>query len=202
MNNENSVIRSAISKIWNGYIKRDYEDGKIAYEGDLDFRLGHYLIENIEKKGYEVFAKPTLVNLDQKKPDYIICKNGKIMAFIELKHSHYPIYQEDFYKFIDYFKARNNFSEKLRLNPVTGNIDGDDYTISDDVQFYFCVIAKEDAVAVDCKSIRSELENDSKWMSNDQSLTTEVLKRVTVFYGKSKKPPEFGYCTFNSKGYD
>jgi len=196
MYDENSVIRSAILKIWNEYIKRDYENGKIAYEGDLDFRLGHYLLENIEKEGYELFAKPTLVNLNQKKPDYIICKNGEIIAFIELKHSHYPYYQEDFYKFIDYFKAKDNFSERLQLDPVTGNMGGDEYTISDGVQFYFCAIANEDAVAVDCKSIRGELENDSEWMNNGQSLTNEVLKRVTVFYGKSKNPPEFGHCTF------
>ncbi len=196
MHDENSMIKTVILKIWNEDIKRYYEDGKIAYEGDLDFRLGHYLIKNIEKDGYELFAKPTLLNLGHYSPDYLICKGGEITAFVELKHSNYPYYQGDFYKFVDYFKARNNFSEKLLFNPVTGDMGGNEYKINGDVQFYFCVIAKEDAVAVDCESIHDELKNDLKWMNNDQSLIDEVLGRITVLYGKIGNPPEFGHCTF------
>jgi len=84
MNNGNSEIRTAILKIWNEYIKRDYEDRKIAYEGDLDLRLGCYMSEILEKKGYEIFSKPHLVTLN-KYPDYVICKDGEIIAFVKLK---------------------------------------------------------------------------------------------------------------------
>jgi len=207
MNNENSVIRSAISKIWNEYIKRDYENGKIANESDLDFRLGAYLVKILEKKGYEIFSEPHLITLN-KYPDYVICKNCEIMAFVELKlkrttphgKNEYPIFEEDFYKFIEYFKVKNNFSEKLLLNPETGKL-SKEYRINDNVEFYFCVIAREDAAAVDCESIKEILENDPEWTKNDHHLTKEVLKRTTVFYGKIKRP-EFGYCTFNSKSYD
>jgi len=204
MNNENSEIKTAILKIWNEYIKRDYEDGKIAYESDLDFRLGAYLLEILEKKGYEIFSKPHLVTLN-KYPDYVICKDYEIMAFVELKlkrttprgKNEYPIFEEDFYKFIEYFKVKNNFSEKLSLNPETGKLSEEkEYRINDNVEFYFCVIAMKDAAAVYCERIKEILENDPKWTKNNQLLTREVLKRTSVFYGRIQNSPEFGYCTF------
>ena len=204
MNNENSEIKTAILKIWNEYIKRDYEDGKIAYESDLDFRLGAYLLEILEKKGYEIFSKPHLVTLN-KYPDYVICKDGEIMAFVELKlkgttpHGKIerPEFEIDFYKFIEYFKAKNNFSEKLSLDPKTGEMSEEkEYRINDNVEFYFCVIAMKDAAAVYCECIKEILENDPEWTKNNQLLTREVLKRTSVFYGRIQNSPEFGYCTF------
>jgi len=174
-----------------------YNKGRICSERHLQSEFFHIFLSDKEfMKKYMIHVEPTIYsdNRDHKerkitgiKPDILITKGQKIVAYVELKYvpNSYIQYEKDIHNFSKiYFYRGKDFPIYLKVNPINGDWNYEDkYTFDKDLMLIYAMIINQKS---DFITLRERIWSLKEYMFSEKPRYLYLIGIVN-----NKTAPEF-----------
>ena len=153
---ETMNIRSKLEDAWKETVAADYLTGAIAYESDLRASIDRAL--RIKCPDASVFLEARMLP-GESRIDLVLCEDSVVRLIAEIKFvpQGYPEWERDIQKLNEIAQLDSCEGHKFKIEPANGQFSGEKHYVNPDTRYAFIAVGRDDADAVDLKSIETEL---------------------------------------------
>ena len=154
---ETMDIRSKLEDAWNKTVLEDYRTGAIAYESDLRASIDRALRSRCPDAS--VFLEAKMLP-DESRIDLVLCEDLDVRLIAEIKfapHHYPPLWREDIQTLNEIAQLDSRKGHEFLIEPTNGQFSGKKHHVNPDTRYAFIAVGRDDADAVDLKSIETEL---------------------------------------------
>ena len=152
-------IRSKLEDAWKETVAADYLTGAIAYESDLRASIDRALRIKCPDASVFLEAKMLPGHDRNRRTDLVLCKARVVRLIAEIKFvpQGYPQWKRDIQKLNAIAQLDKNKGHEFLIDSATGKFSGKKHHVNPDTRYAFIAVGRDDAAAVDLKSIETEL---------------------------------------------
>ena len=152
-------IRSKLEDAWKETVAADYLTGAIAYESDLQASIDWALRSRCPDASVFLEAKMLPGHGRNRRTDLVLCEDLDVRLIAEIKFvpQGYPEWERDIQKLNEIAQLDSCEGHKFKIEPANGQFSGEKHYVNSDTRYAFIAVGRDDADAVDLKSIETEL---------------------------------------------
>ena len=152
-------IRSKLEGAWKKTVFDEYTTGTIATERDLQTSI--YRALRIKCPAASIFLEAVMLYGEsgaRRPTDLVLCEDSVVRLIAEIKfvpHG-YPQWRQDIRKLNEIAQLDSCEGHEFKIEPATGQFSGEKHCVNLDTRYAFIAVGRDDAEAVDLKSIETE----------------------------------------------
>ena len=148
-------IRSELEVAWKETVAADYLTGTIAWESDLQASI--YRALRIRCPDASVFLEARMLP-GEPRIDLVLCEASVVRLIAEIKFvpQGYPEWKPDIQKLNAIAQLDRHEGHEFLIEPANGQFSGEKHYVNPDTRYAFIAVGRDDAEAVDLKSIETE----------------------------------------------
>ena len=153
-------IRSKLEGAWKKTVLKEYENGTIATERDLQASI--YRVLRIKCPAASVFLEAVMLHGEsgaRRPTDLVLCEDSVVRLIAEIKfvpHG-YPQWRRDIRKLNEIAQLDSCEGHEFKIEPATGHFSGEKHHVNPDTRYAFIAVGRDDAVAVYLEDIKHAL---------------------------------------------
>ena len=151
-------IHNELEDAWKKTVLKDYRNGSIAYESDLQASIYRALRSRCPDVSVFLEAKMLPGHGRNRRTDLVLCENLDVRLIAEIKfvpHG-YPQWRRNIQRLNEIAQLDSCEGHKFSIEPASGQFSGKKHHVNSDTRYAFIAVGRDDAEAVDLKSIEPE----------------------------------------------